>query len=238
MIVTRCVVLLALLCPVTSGAQQPPADSARVAMERAAWRDLERLETAERALLRSANRAPDRASARHQSLAARRDSLLEPLRARLDTIIAAPWGDSVLADLRAAWPGSALLQEYAAHRAEAVGRDADAVTLYGVVLRDRPDDAGVLRARGAALQRLGRDAEATRDLSLAFELDPDNADGWRALLALRQARGDLDALLAQVRRIELRLPRSVALRDHEVEVLQRLGRLDAAQAAAGRELRP
>ena len=56
----------------------------------------------------------------------------------------------------------------------------------------------------------------------------------------RRSDTSLEELLAQVRRLRVRLPGSRLLVEHEIEVLQRLGRLEEAAALAQklREAKP
>jgi len=57
---------------------------------------------------------------------------------------------------------------------------------------------------------------------------------FRALVRLDEPAGRLTELLAQVQRLRIRMPDSRTVAEREIEVLQRLGRVADARAAADR----
>lgn len=165
--------------------------------------------------------------------AAGRRRLLALTRAVLDTVVFhTAWGSGELDQLRRAYPGSALLDRYAAELAARRGDDSAAVARYDALVRAAPADTAAQRGRAAALERLGRTADARAAFAVVLDLDPGDTTAYRALVRLDEHAGALDDLLAQIRRLRVRLPASRPLAEHEIEVLQRLGRLAEAQAVA------
>ena len=116
--------------------------------------------------------------------------------------------------------------------AEREGNDSTALVVYDAVLRRDPTDAATQAARAALLARTGRASESLDAYTRALDLTPEDDGAFRALQRARQADGSLELLLAQIRRLRVRLPRSRVLVDHEIEVLQRLGRLQEAADTA------
>jgi tetratricopeptide (TPR) repeat protein len=114
-----------------------------------------------------------------------------------------------------------------------------ALAQYDALLARQPADAALHAARAAVAERDGRLAEAMAGYGRALELDP-AGPAFRALVRLRQADGTLEVLLAQLRRLRLALPDQPDLAQYEIEVLQRLGRLEEAAAlrSARDEARP
>jgi tetratricopeptide (TPR) repeat protein len=176
-----------------------------------------------------------RVIARSRPALERRQRVADLLRATLDTIVfARPWGLDELRELRLAYPGSALIERYMGRIAEREGNDSAALVVYDAVLRRDAADPVTQAARAALLERMGRGPDAITAYTRAFDLAPEDDAVFRALQTLRQRDGSLADLLAQVRRLRVRLPRSRVLGEHEVEVLQRLGRLDEAAAVAAK----
>ena len=213
---------------------RPGADSARLLLRRALWRGVDRLQLLE---LRTAGALSGnvtlRTLARAKPELTRKQREEARLRWALDTaVFHTPWGQAELVQLRLAFPQSALLARYAADVAATDGRDSVALAEYERVLRRNPSDTAAQRARAELLLRAGRVGEAIDAYTRAFDADPTNDSTFHALRALRERQGTLDALLAQLRRLRTRLPDSRPLGEHEVEVLQRLGRLAEAQALA------
>jgi tetratricopeptide (TPR) repeat protein len=179
--------------------------------------------------------------ARSRPALERRRRIADLLRATLDTIvIARSWGLDELRELRLAYPGSALIEGYVGRIAEREGNDSAALRVYDAILRRDAADPVTQAARAALLTRMGRRPEAITAYSRAFDLAPEDDALFRALRALRQQDSSLAELLVQVRRLRVRAPRSRVLGDHEVEVLQRLGRLDEAATVAAKlkEMKP
>lgn len=166
----------------------------------------------------------------------RRAAAVTRARALLDTaVLERPWGHAALDRLRYEYPVSVLLDRYDAVLAMRDGRLDAALARYEALLRRSPADVELQRGRGAALERLGRPADAIAAYERALELSPEDTATYPALLGLHAQRATVDELLAQVRRLRVRLPDSAPLRDHEIELLHRLGRLDEAAALAGKQ---
>jgi tetratricopeptide (TPR) repeat protein len=221
---------------------RPDAVARRQLWRRAAWRglaELERLELATAAVARGDIDLKALAAAKPQI--DRRKRIVGLVRMVLDSVVlGTPWGAAELAQLRLSFPGSALLDRYYGTLAERSGDDSSALRVYDDVLRREPTDVATQEARAALLARIGRGRESIDAYTRALDLTPEGENAFRALQQARQADGSLDQLLAQVRRLRVRLPRSRVLREHEVEVLQRLGRLaEAADSATKlREIKP
>jgi tetratricopeptide (TPR) repeat protein len=216
---------------------RPPPDSARLLLRRGVWRGvaaLQALELSGAAAAISSQGRP-RALARVRPDIARQQQVRDLLRAALDTMVFhTPWGRAELAELRLAYPYSALLQRYAADVAAGEGSDSTALATYEQLLRRDARNPEVQRKRAAVLERQGRLGEAIDGFSRALDLEPESEPTFRTLLRLQQSDGTLEALLGQVRRLRARLPDSRLLAEHEIELLQRLGRLAEAQEAAAK----
>ena len=207
---------------------QSAGDSELARLRRDAWRSLENLERQELHASRAARRTiPDTAD-------------VEPrVRALLDSLVlGSARGDDEVRALRGAWPASPLLAEYDARSALQHGRFDVARLILDTLTRDRPAEVPLQRLRAEALARAGHATEAARAYALLLDLAPEDQAAWRALLELRAGTTGMEQLLAQVRRLRVRLPDSALLTEHEVELLERLGRLqeaaDVARAGRGR----
>lgn len=215
----------------------PPADSAERLLRAALWRGVEALQGVEMTL---AGASGDLQPEPSPDAAQRRHALAGLVRATLDTVLFhTAWGPGELEPLRLAFPGSPLLERVAADLAARQGRDSLALARYDALLARQPADAALHAARAAVAERDGRLAEAMAGYARALELDP-GGPAFRALVRLRQADGTLEVLLAQLRRLRLALPDQPDLAQYEIEVLQRLGRLEEAAAlrSARDEARP
>lgn len=176
-----------------------------LALRRRVWGDLAALELVHRA---------DSTSAR----------LLADVRPALDSMVfATSWGGAELDQLRLAFPGSPLLTRYAARRDERDGLTDAALGEIELLVRLSPDDLELQRTRGRLLEKLNRPAEALDAYARALDLAPEDDSSFRALQRLSEREGALPLLLDQIRRLRIRLPASVMLRDHEAEVSARLG---------------
>ena len=114
-------------------------------------------------------------------------------------------------------------------RAAFLARDAaDALQLVERMQAAAPRDTQALRWRAEALDSLARPADALRTRQARFELAPEDEDGWRALLRAHEAAGTLPRLRDSLARLRIVYPDSRAVREHEIEVLHRLGRRDEA----------
>lgn len=221
---------------------QPDLAARKQLWRRAVWRgvaELERLELATASVARGEIDLKALAAAKPQI--DRRKRIVGLVRMALDTVVlGTTWGPEELTQLRLSFPGSALLDRYVGMLAERAGDEASALRMYDDVLRREPTDVGSHEARGALLIRMGRPREAIDAYTRALDLTPEEDRVFRALQALRQRDGSLDDLLAQVRRLRVRLPASRLLAEHEIEVLQRLDRLEEAAALAQklREAKP
>ncbi|MEJ2185270.1 MAG: hypothetical protein P8Z36_04950 [Gemmatimonadota bacterium] len=231
----------------------PPPDSAKQLARRATRVGLRQLEGLEASMVAEARTArsgsaagmsgaPGSAGSATHTVAAgaRRGALLAALRQALDIVVLrAHDGDAELARLRRTYPESALLDRYAARRAVLDGRLAEAADRYDALVHDAPADTTLQRERAALLVRLDRTADAIAGYERVLEMRPEDPNAFHALLRLRGANGSLQALLAQVRRLRVRLPDSPVLLDHEIELLHRLGRPDeAAMLARAKERNP
>lgn len=213
---------------------RPPADSARQLLLLAEWRGLAQLQWAQTAAmaLASSGNGPSALSAARPA-AARAQQLATILRTVLDTIVFhTDWGPEELSKAETSYPNSPLLGLYAARLAERRGNDSLALVRYDALLRLKADDPGLQRARARVLEQLGRLADAASAYARAFDLAPTDDSSYRALVRLGEHRGTLDDLLAQVRRLRTRYPKLRVLTEHEIEILQRLGRLEEASAVA------
>ena len=188
-------------------------DSSRLVLRRRVWEGLAALEQAERHLTTRRALPRDTAAAH----------LLADIRAALDTMVfATSWGGAELDQLQLAFPGSPLLERYAARLAEREGEtDLALAGVDRLLLRDATDP-DLQRARGRLLDRAGRPREALDAYARALDLVPEDDSAFRALEALSEREGTLGALLDQIGRLRIRRPQSAALADHETEVRERL----------------
>ena len=213
---------------------RPESDSARQLVRRALWHGMTALEQLELELAASASTPPPGSGAGPDTRVGllRRQRTRAALAAALDRAMAEPWGPAELDQLLLAWPGSLLLQQMATRLAERRGEFASALAGVEQLLRKYPADTDLLRARGRLLARLGRPAEAIEAFARALDVAPEDDSTFRALERLAEARGELRAVLAQVRRLRIRVPDSRALADHETEMQERLGEQPAAREQA------
>lgn len=200
---------------------QAPDSGSGAALRRSAWKEMEALERRELGAGRA--RTPST-----------RDTVDHEAKARvlLDTLVLqSPAGRAELDALRGAWPASALIDEYDARFELRAGRYDAALGRVEGLIRRRPEDPELQRLRGEALRLAGRRDDAMRAYALVLELRPDD-ESFRTLVALCQDSTDLERVLTQVRRLRVRRPDSSPLGEHEVELLQRLGRSAEASRIA------
>ena len=153
--------------------------------------------------------------------------------AGLDTLLAeGARGRTALRALAADWPGVDLVRRAEVRAAFLAGDAPDALVLVDRLAPLAPRDTQYLRWRADALDALGRRDEALRSRQARFELVPEEEDGWRALLRAHEAAGTLPRLRESLGRLRLLYPDSRAVREHEIEVLHRLGRRDEAARLA------
>ena len=203
---------------------RPDADSSRALLTLAAEAAVARHEALRGAALASV-------AARAAVESAPRDEAL--LRNILDTVVLrTAWGGEALAVLRREWPESALLRLYAGRLALESGRHAEALALFRVAVAHDPADADAQLGLAAALAATGENTAANGAASRALELAPERDDVFRLRVALAERTHTLDDALGQIRRLRERVPSSRALGEREVELLQRLGRLDEAARIA------
>jgi len=215
---------------------RPAPDSGRTLLLLAEWRGMAALQRVEAGTFAAAGAARGReAAAALSPLERRHVELARVVRAVLDTVVfATPWGPAELSQLQRVYPGSVVLERYAAELAARRGDDSAALERYATLLKDAPDDADAQRKYAAVLERAGRPEDAAHGYARALDLEPGDTTAFRALIRLDERSSELDGLLAQVRRLRTLMPRSRTLGEHEVEVLQRLGRLaEAADVARG-----
>ncbi len=227
----------------------PASDSARALARRAVRVGLREMEGLEQSMVAQARTAGSAGAGavgapgsptRTVAAGEQRGALLSALRQALDDVVLrADDGDAELARLQRTYPESVLLDRYAARRAVLDGRLADAADRYDALVHDAPADTTLQRERAALLVRLGRTADAIAGYERVLDMRPEDPNAFHALLDLRGANGSLETLLAQVRRLRVRLPDSPVLLDHEIELLHRLGRPeDATRLARAKERKP
>ena len=189
-------------------------DSSGVALRRRVWDEMSALERAEQHLTTQRPRPQDTTVARR----------LAAVRVDLDSMVfGTTGGPAELEQLRLAFPGSALLARYAARLDERAGRLEAALAEVERLIWREPADLELQRARARLLVATNRPREALDAYARALDLAPEDDSTFRALQALSEGLGTLDALLEQIRRLRIRLPASRTLADHETEVSQRLG---------------
>ncbi len=221
--------------PVTLGPTALPQDTAVPPAERALRDSLraavQRVARLERGMLRALEAGDSvtlvDADQRRSRLRATLDSLLD--RAVLGTA----WGAAELARLRDRYPGSRVLDTYAVRLRLQQGDARGALALADRLLGREADDAPLHALRGRALDALDRPEDAWLAYLRAFDLDPAAEAPFRGLLRLARREAVPDAmprLLEHVRRLRRLLPDQPALLDREVELLQRMGRLEEARA--------
>jgi tetratricopeptide (TPR) repeat protein len=212
----------------------PSPDTAQLLLRRALWRGVGRLQALELSTASQMSGGLNlRAISRAKPKLTEKQKVQEQLRWTLDTVVLhTSWGRGELTQLRLAYPQSGILERYTAMIAMREGSDSAALATYDRVLRRNPGDVDAQLQRAALLQRMGRTAEAVDGYARAYDADPANDSTFVTLRTLRQQQGTLPDLLTQLRRLRARLPDSKPLALHEVEVLQRLGRLDEANKAA------
>jgi len=211
----------------------PSPDSARTLLRRGLWHGMAAMERVELALAGGGLRADALAGPAARLVAGRARRERAAVLAILDrAVLGEPWGPDELERLRLAWPGSAVLERYAALLAERDGDDAAALASVDHLLRASPDDPDLQRTRARLLERTGRPAEAALAYARALDLAPEDDSTFRSRERLAEAGGALPDLLAQIRRLRIRLPDSHVLADHETEVVERLTAHGAPPAAA------
>ena len=189
-------------------------DSSTLALRRRVWDGMRALERAEQHLITQRTSRPDTGAAH----------LLAEVRFDLDTLVfATTGGPAELDQLRLAFPGSPLLDRYAARLDERTGRTEAALTEVERLIWRDPADVELQRARARLLVATHRPREARDAYARALDLAPEDDSTFRSLQELSEHLGTLDVLLDQIRRLRIRLPASRILADHETEVSQRLG---------------
>lgn len=153
--------------------------------------------------------------------------------AGLDSLLAAGTaGRSAIRALAADWPGADQVRRAEVRAALRAGDARDALASVDRLATTAPRDTQLLRWRVDALESLDRPAEALRVRQARFEIAPDDTAAWRPLLAAHEAAGTLPRLRESLSRLRLLYPDSRVVREHEIEVLHRLGRLDEATRIA------
>lgn len=213
-----------------SSVRQSPSDSARIAARLLLRELIEEAELVETELARTLGQPMDSASgAGNDLLHAEITKGRERLTSVLDSVVLrTEWGAEELKLLRQQYPVSPLFLRYEAKLASRDGDHAAALDLYTRLLSRRQSDPSLHAARARELELLGRVDAAIGAYSMAFELAPDDDHPFRELVRLRQLNETLPSLLAQVRRLRSLQPDLIELREHEMEVLHRLGRLKEA----------
>lgn len=153
--------------------------------------------------------------------------------AGLDSLLdAGAAGRTAIRGLAADWPGVDLVRRAEIRAAFRASDATDALAVTTKFAVTAPRDTQLLRWRAEALESLGRPAEALRARQARFELAPEEAAGWRQLLAAHDAAGSLPRLRESLSRLRLLYPESRIVREQEIEVLHRLGRRDEAARLA------
>lgn len=153
--------------------------------------------------------------------------------AGLDTLLdAGAEGRRAIRQLASDWPGVDLVRRAEIRAAFRASDAADALAVTTKFAVTAPRDTQLLRWRAEALESLGRPSEALRVRQARFELAPEEAAGWRVLLAAHDAAGSLPRLRESLSRLRLLYPDSRIVREQEIEVLHRLGRRDEAARLA------
>lgn len=227
--------------PARASAMTVPQDTAIPASE-VGLRDslratIDRLAGLERGMLRSMQAGDSAAMAgadqRRVAIRTTLDSLLE--RAVLRTA----WGPAELHRLRTQYAGSRVLDTYAVRLRLREGEPGAALELVDQLIGRDAGQAGVHVLRGRALEALGRDHEAWLAYLRALDLEPGAEAPFRRLVRLARresaAPDAMERLLGHVRRLQRLAGDGAALgpvlRDREVELLQRMGRLEEAWSA-------
>ena len=215
---------------------RPAPARARQLLQATEWRAIAALQGVELAG-RSSSPADAGAATEQGRFRVRLETLV---RAVLDTVVLqTSWGPEELVQLERSYPGSPLIARYGAELADRRGQDSAALADYARLVTEAPADTGIQRDYAVLLERLGRPHDATETWTRLLDLAPEDTSAFRALVRLREPDGSLEILLAQVRRLRLRRPKSRLLGQHEVELLQRLGRLlEAAGVAKQLEGKP
>ena len=153
--------------------------------------------------------------------------------AGLDSLLAkgAP-GRVAIKRLAADWSGADQVQRADVRAALGAGDAADALASVDRLSSAAPRDTQLLSWRVEALEALGHPAEALRARQARFEIAPNDIGAWRPLLAAHEAAGSLPRLRESLGRLRLLFPDSRIVREHEIEVLHRLGRLEEAARIA------
>lgn len=209
------------------GGRTAGVDSVVAPTVRALRGELSRLLRAERDLMPTSGESTLRPA--DDLVLERRDDARARVIAALDTLLAAgDPGRRAIRTLAGEWPGAELVRRAEVRAAFRAGDAADALrTIEGLAVA-APRDTQLLRWRAQALGSVGRSAEALRALQARFELAPEDEANWRSVLAAHEAAGSLAQLRTSLGRLRLLYPDSRAVREHEIEILHRLGRLDEA----------
>ncbi|MHB1298141.1 MAG: tetratricopeptide repeat protein [Gemmatimonadaceae bacterium] len=227
---------LAVAAPVTAqgssaSTSQPsraaPVDAALEPSVRALRAALMEMARSDRDLLptegASSLRAADDAALERRAIARAR------IAAGLDTLLeAGVTGRAAIRSLAADWPGADQVQRAVVRAAFRAGDARDALAEVERLAPVVPRDTQLLRWRAQALDTLDRRPEALRARQARFELAPEDRAAWPALLAAHEAAGSLPRLRESLGRMRLLYPESEAVREHEIEVLHRLGRREEA----------
>lgn len=153
--------------------------------------------------------------------------------AGLDTLLAAgPAGRIAIRSLAADWPGADQVRRAEVRAAFRADDSADALRSVTLLADAAPRDTQLLTWRADALESLGRAADAMRARQARFELAPEDEGSWRILMNAHDAAGTLPRLRESLGRLRLLHPESRAVREHEIEVLHRLGRREEAARIA------
>jgi tetratricopeptide (TPR) repeat protein len=206
----------------------PLRDSLRTAIRR--------LATLERGMLRSIQAGDSAAVSGADQQRAAVQSTLDSLLERV--VLGTAWGPAELDRLRARYPGSRVLDTFAARLRLRQDEPAAALELLDRLIGRDPSQAEIHVLRARALEALGREDDAWLAWLRALDLEPEAEAPFRGLLELARredaAPDAMDRLLTHVRRLRRMAAddraQAAVLRDREVELLQRMGRLEEARA--------
>jgi predicted Zn-dependent protease len=212
---------------------QAATDSAHADLRRLVWQRLQDAEAASEQTAGALRKKPGAMTPADSAALSKQAVTMGQLREVLDSMLAeGAWGRAEFEQVRSAYPGNPTLDRYEATLLLDEGQPAAALELWDRELRHLPRDSDLLRGRARALDRLNRGDEALRAWASLLDEEPEDPEAWRALLAAHTARGTLETLLGQIRRLRIMLNGSRLLGEHEIELLHRLGRLDEAAAVA------
>lgn len=219
---------IAAPAPAQGGASRTRAVDAALAPTmqalRAALADLAR---ADRELMPSEGESTLRSV--DDALLERRSVARARVAAGLDSLLAAGAnGRMAIRALALDWPGADQVRRAEVRAAFRANDAADALASVTRLAEVAPRDTQLLGWRADALDALKRPADALRARQARFEIAPEDAAAWRAVLAAHEAAGSVPRLRESLGRLRLLHPDSRVVWEREIEILHRLGRREEA----------